>query len=155
MSVPSFDGLGSTDGPAATPAAAGGPRVAGTGGGRHRRVVAVAIAGTERARDPVPARHRRATRPRRRAGARLPRRAWAVPRRGRRGRRVLRRLRLPHHVAPPGRAPGGRVHHAAPVLGRRARRLLPAASLVIVATVVAAVLILDPLTADDVARDAV
>ena len=38
---------------------------------------------------------------------------------------------------------------------RRARRLLPAASLVIVATVVAAVLILDPLTADDVAHDAV
>ena len=38
---------------------------------------------------------------------------------------------------------------------RRARRLLPAASLVIVATVVAAVMILDPLTADDVAHDAV
>ena len=86
---------------------------------------------------PVPARHRGAAGRRRPARARLPRRPRTVRRRLHRRRRLLRPLRLPHHVAARPRAQCDRTVISLPRFwARRARRLLPASCLVIVATLV-------------------
>ena len=79
-------------------------------------LVASSALAAARRRPRVAARHRRTARRRRPAGVVLPRRARAVQRWLHRRRRLLRRLRLPDHVAAPRRAAAHRVHQARPLL---------------------------------------